>query len=224
MAEAATFVCVRCPLCRKDLSSRTERGRSTHHGQCRKRREEAISTEQAAAAAGSSSTAVEVLASIVDSTDGDDAQATPLEDNEETAVQSTTFSPADLAWLHLYFRRSDLKMSLLDDVMKIGRLGPSSFTSGKCLTDTIDALPGPEFKTVHISLDDVGKPYTLLLRDILQVATTLLERFNGAFCDSAGTSRGGDFVDGERFQRLRAKLESAAGEGVMLMPLVLSSG
>ena len=88
----------------------------------------------------------------------------------------------------------------------------------------IDELPGPEFSSVSIKVPQVDAPYVLLKRDVLEVATTLLLRCNGKFCDPR-VRYPGEFVDGERFRVLQGKLHAATGDpSCILMPLVFSSG
>lgn len=142
-------------------------------------------------------------------------------DEERSPLQQEV--PADKEWLKFWCGRGDVRMSLLEDVLQLAKLGPPSFGTAKKMMARIDALPGPSFAATAIKIADVETPYILRHRNVLEIAEALVHRFNGAFCDPAAENKG-EFIAGERFRDLDRKLRAAAEPGAVLMPLVLSSG
>ena len=131
---------------------------------------------------------------------------------------------ADEEWLRFWYGRGDVRMSLLADVLRLAQHGPPSFETAKGMMARIDALPGPSFSVTAIRIEGVETPYIYRHRDVLEIAESLVHRFNGAFCDPEVEHRG-EFVAGERFRDLERKLRAATSDpGAVLMPLVLSSG
>ncbi len=183
----------------------------------------------------------------------EDAVRGTTDEEREEDEDAAAFCDADEAWLRLFYQRCDLKTSLLDDVLQLTKLGPTTFKSAQQMMAAIDALPGPEFRTMALHIHGIETPYTLMVRDLLEVVNTILQRCNGCFRDPvegdegdkdpAGGNEGdegdkdpaggrsnegdeGDFVDGERFKHLCKKFREAVGPDAdaILMPVVLSSG
>ena len=216
-----------------------EQGRATHFGACRRRvrplgpQDDATSGHTAgvlrqdfSGAAAAPEIEGHLLEAGRDATDS--TTATPDDEEEDVHEGEHIFTSVDKAWLQLFYHRSDVKMSLLDECLGISQIPDTcSFRSARHMMNVIDALPGPAFQEVNIAIEGSPEPYTLLFRDIIEVARTLLDRLNGelldprTMADHHGTS---EFVHGARFQKLSAKLHDAAGPRAVLAPLVLSSG
>lgn len=203
-----------CAACCKDLQDKTEHGRATHAGICRrKQRLQAIPPE---------SRTTQLSPTIAEETE---ETRTELQDDlspEPAPPLLPADDDTDKEWLAFWFRRGDVKMSLLADILRLARLGPPSFRNAQQMMAHIDALPGPSFEVTAIKIQDVETSYILRHRNLIEIAGALVRRFNGAFCDPAAIHEG-EFVAGDRFRDLDRKLHAVEPSAV-LMPLVLSSG
>ena len=141
------------------------------------------------------------------------------------AVEQGT-TAADEAWLRFYATRRDVKKSLLQDLFPLVRHGPpSAFSSPNAFFDFIDAMPGVPFHQTLLRLEGT-EPVPFGWRSLLDVMAQLIDRHNGGFLDpveAAMTEPPTDFIHGERFRRLYARLCEKAGPDAVLMPIILSS-
>ena len=157
------------------------------------------------------------------------AASPPREEQQSSDDEDGQLTAKDKALLRLYFERSDLKLSLMQDIIKLLEMPePLSFRNAQQFFSYLDGLPGPEFAAYDLKLPDVDDSYTLFARDLLEVAVTLVQRFPGQLHDplqirpeEAGSA---DFVDGERFRKLQANLTASAGDKAVLLAIVINAG
>ncbi len=136
----------------------------------------------------------------------------------------------DKALLLLYYERTDIKVSLMREIIAIARMPDApTFRSERELLKSVDALPGPKFTVYSLTVPPMPATFQLLARDVGEIALGLLQRFNGRICDpqvrrdpASGTT---DFVDGERYQELlQALAEAFPDEDTVLVPLIFNAG
>lgn len=136
----------------------------------------------------------------------------------------------DKALLLLYYERTDIKVSLMREIIAIARMPDApTFRSERELLKSVDALPGPKFTVYSLTVPPMPATFPLLARDVGEIALGLLQRFNGRICDpqvrrdpASGTT---DFVDGERYQELlQALAEAFPDEDTVLVPLIFNAG
>ncbi len=234
-----------CPFFGKQLTSASDRSRSTHVGMCRAK---AIRSTQALKRKREEEDEEEDgrLAKLAaqDGTRDDEREAREegppdVETPEDEPKQGHMFSvplacrqelnKADEALLRLYRDRKDLSCSLLDDILPICRQSPpTQFGRSATLLKFIDALPGPEFRTAEVVIPTNPEPFPYAYRDICDVVQEMIRQHNGTFFDPmvahGGFVYGGEYVHGTRYRELQASLAKAAGPNAVLMPLILSSG
>ena len=243
------------PVLRQSLTSSSDRSRSTHVGICRakelrlreevtmqaKRGQETLEagdvkrrriahqqdvelwgTGHAAAAAATTVPAT----AFMGVRDGD-----AMHRLFHAAFERERFAPnpADLAWLKVYFDRRDMSSSLLDDVLPLCGMTPSThFTGAQSLFSMMDGLPGPSFRTTTINLPNISEGFNFAYRTITDVVEDLIRLHNGSFLNPFSAQHPGvyssEFVDGSRFQDLQRDLTRVAGPRAILMPVILNSG
>ena len=222
-AAAAAAATSHCDICARDLSDMLERGKDIHRGKCLARKIRREAEQQPTVAHVSAGAALDPIP--MDFEDGALQLAAEVDDEEQQQ-----FSKGDQALLTLFYSRSDIKVSLLEDIIAIARMPDrvSLFTSARQFLDFVDRLPGPEFARSRLTMPGIDWDLSLWTRNLVDVAMTLVQRFNGAFADPAvvtdpaqGTS---DFVDGQRYRKLCDTLRGLAGADAVLIPLVFSSG
>ena len=147
--------------------------------------------------------------------------------SEDSLASKHGRTAADEAWLRFYATRRDVKKSLLQDLFSLTQHGPPSlFSSPNAFFNFIDALPGVPFRQAQLQLDGTA-PVPFGWRSLLDVIAQLIDRHNGGFLDpieAEMTEPPTDFIHGERFRRLHARLCEKAGPDAVLMPIILNSG
>lgn len=218
-----------CELCSRDMTDLNYQGRQTHTGICKKKREGRCAPPTLAV------DHVEVedeemqgAAAVGGEHEGQEISGAGASGGESTN-EERQLTAADEALLRMFYERSDVKASLLKDVIAILRMPERlTFINSQQFLSFIDSLPGPEFSSTAIVIPEGMLQYTLHSRDILDIVTALIARFNGSFWDPSSSREVDDglvdFADGTRFKQLNAKLAECAGPDAVLVPLVLSSG
>ena len=221
-----------CPVCGKLFLGMEEHGRQTHIGRC-------IAKQDRTRDAGApflpmpQQDAGEEQEGVADV----DTQASPERNldprvahrNPELAEEIRGLTSGDRALLRLFYERSDLKVSLIDAILDIAReREPPTFLSAAHFIALVDRLPGPTFMRSVLRLEGVGVDFPLFHRDLCEIATTLLDRFDGFLLDPDAPRPMAegmhDFVDGARYKQLLSALRTAAGPDAFLVPLVINSG
>ena len=212
-----------CPWCAKDLRTQNWRGQRVHVGMCKVKREEAAAAAAAAAAVAATRVAAPppraAKRAILPAVAAEDMNPLPGGLNE-----------TDKALLLLYYERTDIKVSLMREIIAIARMPDApTFRSERELLKTVDLLPGPRFTVYSLTVPPLPATFQLLARDVGEIALGLMQRFNGKICDpqvlrdpASGTT---DFVDGERYRELLQTFGAAfPDEEAVLVPLIFNAG
>ncbi len=206
---------VSCPYCGKELTSKSTRSHATHVGMCRSKAWRLKSEREARAKAD---------AEEQDAAWREDDAAAPATE----AAPSQPLSASDCAWMKLFLDRGDVSCSLLDAILPLARCEAPQFSRAAGFFAKVDALPGPSFEFADITLPSIPDPqFNCAYRSLPEVVRDLVQRFNGEFLDPETPPQADsapEFIFGERFRMLQTRLQRAAGDDAILMPLILSSG
>jgi hypothetical protein len=140
----------------------------------------------------------------------------------QPTLPPTEILPTDAPYLELFYNRTDIKMSLLQDILSLAQLPPPSFSTAAGMMALVDSLPGPWFNETLIPIDGSQVQYILRHRDLLEIIQLLIRRLNGLFLDPLKTYPG-EFVNGSRFKGLSQKLLEHDPSAI-LMPIAFNSG
>ena len=210
-----------CMWCAKDLREANLHGQLVHVGMCQRKREVAVAAAEATRKVSQVAAPMPALARAMPP----DVAAIAEPDTALDELNDT-----DKALLLLFYERTDIKVSLMREIIAISRMPePPSFRSERDLLKTVDALPGPKFNVLSLTVPPLPATFPLLARDVGEIALGLLQRFNGRICDpqtrrdpASGTT---DFVDGDRYQELLQTLAAACpDEDAVLVPLIFNAG
>lgn len=225
-----------CAFCGRMFGAESARSQATHIGICRKKKQQRLASA-AAPAPDASDTAPKRRRVAHEGSDADnptqgrtvDAAPAPTPATADLVARELMpqLTSGDVGLLQFYLQREDVTSSLLSDVMALlHHASRPTLSSTAALFSLIDRQPGPLFTLKHLRLPNVGVQFVAAYRPLVDLAADMVESFNGNFVDPyvpGSLDQLPEFVHGQRYQQLHAKLQMQAGADAVLMPIVLSS-